>query len=137
MIIDNGDIHEQVRELFPQGVDKALEVVGAATVKDTLKSVNAWGEVTVVGLLGGAPVIENFNLMGDLPNTVKLSFFSSGMLGTPALPLSESPLNWIATQVEQGHIPSIIGQHFTIDEIKKAHQLLEANTAQGKIVVSF
>lgn len=137
VVIDNGDIHQEILTIYPDGVNKVLEVVGAATVKDSLKAVSKWGEVTVVGLLGGLPVIEKFNLMGDLPNTVKLSFFSSGMLGTPDMPLSESPLNWIAKQIEQGIMPSIIAKKFDFSEIKQAHELLESNTANGKIVVSF
>ncbi|MGJ8690981.1 MAG: zinc-binding dehydrogenase [Thalassotalea sp.] len=137
VIIDNGEIQQQVRAILPNGVNKALEVVGAATVKDTLQAISPWGEVAVVGLLGGAPIIENFNLMADLANTVKLSFFSSGMLGSENLPLSEAPLNWIAQQIEQGKMPNIIAKKFNIDEIVQAHQLLESNTANGKIVVSF
>ncbi|WP_111980326.1 zinc-binding dehydrogenase [Algibacillus agarilyticus] len=137
VVIDNGDISEQVRALYPAGVDKCLEVVGAATVKDSMKAISPWGQVTVVGLLGGAPVIENFNLMGDLPNTIKLSFFSSGMLGTDAMPLNESPLNWVAQQIAAGTIPSIIASEFKVDDIVEAHQLLDSNKAGGKIVVSF
>ena len=52
VVIDDGEIHEQVRRHAPQGVHHALEVVGAATVKDTLKCVRHWGEVAVIGLLG-------------------------------------------------------------------------------------
>lgn len=137
VVQDNGSIHEEVRKHFPQGVDKALEVVGAATVKDTLKAVRHWGQVCVVGLLGGGPVIENFNLMGDLPNTVKLSFFSSGLLGSAQMPLTDSPLNWIAKQVHQGAMPSLITKNFDLADIQAAHRLMDSNIAFGKIVVSF
>lgn len=137
VLIDNGQIAEQLREIFPDGVDNALEVVGAATVKDSMKCVKLWGNVAVIGLLSGPPVLENFNLMGDLPNTVNLSFFSSGLLGTDKLPLSEAPLNWIASQIESGKIPSHLAQKFHVEEIHKAHQLLDSSTANGKIVVSF
>ena len=136
VVIDDGAIQEAIRALAPNGVDNALEIVGAATVKDTLKCVRRWGQVVVVGLLSGAPVLESFNLMGDLPGTVKLSFFSSGLLGTEALPLKESPLNWIADQVACGRIPSTIGNTFHIEEIREAHRLLDHGTANGKIVVT-
>jgi len=137
VVIDDGDIHEKVREIVPAGVDNALEVVGAKTVKDTLKSVRSWGQVVVIGLLSGPPVLESFNLMGDLPNTVKLSFFSSGMLGTPALPLQGSPLNDIARAVKSKAIPSGIGKTFAIEDIQAAHCELDKGSAGGKIVVSF
>jgi NADPH:quinone reductase len=137
VVIDDGAIHEKVKAIVPQGVDHALEIVGAATVKDTLKSVRPWGQVVVVGLLSGPPVLESFSLMGDLPGTVKLSFFSSGILGTEALPLKESPLNFIADQVASGKIPSTIGKIFHVENIQEAHRCLDRGTANGKIVVLF
>jgi NADPH:quinone reductase-like Zn-dependent oxidoreductase len=137
VVMDDGAIHDKVKTIVPKGVDNAIEIVGAATVKDTLTCVRPWGQVVVVGLLSGPPVLESFNLMGDLPGAVRLSFFSSGLLGTEILPLKDSPLNWIADQVASGGIPSTIGKTFHVDEIQKAHRLLDAGTANGKIVVSF
>lgn len=134
VIIDKGNVREEVRAILPEGVDKALEIVGASTVVDTMKAIKPWGEVTVVGLLGGAPVIENFGLMSDLPSSVKLSFFQSGMLGNE-LPLEESPLNWVADQILEGKMPSIISQVFKYEDTKKAHSLMDANQANGKLVV--
>lgn len=137
VVIDDGDIHEKIKALVPAGVDNALEIVGAATVKDTLKSIRPWGQVVVVGLLGGPPILDSFNLMADLPNTVKLSFFSSGMLGSPALPLCESPLSEIADAVEKGLISSSIGKTYSVENIQEAHCELDKGTAGGKIVVMF
>jgi len=137
VVIDDGDIHEKVRSILPEGVNNALEVVGAATLKDTLKAIRPWGQVAMVGLLSGLPVLESFNLMGDLPGTVKLSFFSSGLFGTDTLPLKESSLNWVVAQVVNGNIPNTIAKTFKIEDIQVAHRLLDSGTANGKIVVSF
>lgn len=137
VVIDDGAIHEKVKAIVPEDVDNALEIVGAATVKDTLKCIRPWGQVVVVGLLGGPPVLESFNLMGDLPGTVKLSFFSSGLLGTEALPLKESPLNAIVEKVASGGIPGTLAKTFNVEDIQEAHRLLDSGTAYGKIVVSF
>lgn len=137
VVIDDGEIHEYVKEIVPSGVNNAIEIVGAQTVKDTLKAVRPWGQVVVVGLLSGPPVLESFHLMGDLPNTVKLSFFGLGLLGSEALPLQDSPLNDIADAVANGVIPSGIGKTFAIEDIEEAHRLLDSGTAGGKIVVSF
>lgn len=137
VVLDDGAVSEKVREIVPEGVNYALEVVGAGTVKDTLKSIALFGEVVVVGLLSGPPVIDAFNLMGDLPSTVKLSFFSSGLLGSPALNLDTSPLNAIADKVHNGEIPSTVTEIFNVADIQAAHRLLDAGTANGKIVVTF
>ncbi len=137
VVVDDGNIHEKVKAIFPEGVNNALEIVGAATLKDTFKSIRQWGHVVVVGLLGGTTVLESFNLMGDLPNTVRLSFFSSGLFGTATCPLNESPLNWVVKQVADGNIPDIVAKTFKVEDIQQAHRLLDSGTANGKIVVSF
>ena len=43
LIIDNGNIKEQVKDLFPDGVDKVLELVGTRTLKDSLKCIKLEG----------------------------------------------------------------------------------------------
>lgn len=135
VIIDDGKVGEKVRAIYPDGVDKALEIVGASTVVDTMQAIRSWGEVAVVGLLGGAPIIENFGLMSDLPSSVKLSFFQSGMLGSDVMPLEESPLDWVAEKMVNGEMPTITSQVFEYEEIKKAHALMDSNQANGKLVV--
>lgn len=135
VLTDNGNIHERVKSIAPKGIDNAIEIVGAATLSDTAKCIKPWGEVVVVGLLGGPPVLKSFNLMTDLPNTVKLSFFNSQLLGTDDLPLKDSPLNMIAEMAANGRIPSTLARVFPFDEIQEAHKLLDSGQAGGKIVI--
>jgi NADPH2:quinone reductase len=135
VLVDAGEISGPLREAAPQGIDAALEVVGAATVLDTLKALKPYGDAVVIGLLGGPPVLESLNLMGDLPQATRLSFFGSGMLGTPALPLSDAPLRWIADRIAKGETPSLRVRSFAFDDIQRAHALIESNRALGKLVV--
>jgi len=135
VIIDSGEIADSVREITPEGVDKALEIVGASTLKDSLKTVRHWGEVAVIGQLGGSLQVEHLGLTSDLPNTVKMSFFSSGLLGSAQLPLDKSPLNWIAEQVHQGGMPDITAEVFQAEDIRTAHTKMDENRAFGKLVV--
>ena len=137
VVIDDGEIHEKVKAICPKGADKAIELVGAGTVLDSMNSLRHWGELCFVGFLGGPPIIEKLHLMNDLPNTVKLSFFGSGLLGSDALPITEAPLNWIADKLSSGDIPSLHAKTFNISEIQEAHRFLESNTALGKIIVTF
>jgi len=137
VLIDDGAIAEQVRSIFPDGVDKAIEIVGAATVKDSMQAIKNRGEIVVTGLLGGSTTLEQFNLLGDLPNSVKLSFFGSGTLGSPDTPpLDDSPLNWIAQQVHLGLMPDITAEVFPFEDIRKAHAHMEDNRTFGKRVVT-
>ena len=135
VIIDSGEVSDQVRVAAPEGVDVVLEVVGAATVRDSLKALKPFGTAVVIGLLGGAPVLESLHLMNDLPAATRLAFFPSGLFGTAALPASDAPLKWIAGQVASGAMPSLRVQTFDFDDVRRAHSLIESDRAIGKLVV--
>ncbi len=135
IVVDSGEIATQLREIAPVGVDAVLEVVGASTLRDSIKTVRPFGGVSVIGLLGGPPALEQFHLMQDLPGAVRLNFFGSGMLGTSALPLHESPLPWIANEIAAGRMPSLRSGTFDFDDIRRAHSLIESNRALGKLVI--
>ena len=135
VIIDSGEISESLRAAAPEGIDVVLEVVGAATVRDSLKSLKPFGTAVVIGLLSGAPTLDQFHLMNDLPNATRLAFFGSGLLGTPALPLADAPLKWIAEQIENGTMPSLLVKTFEFNEVRSAHSLIESDRALGKLVV--
>jgi len=135
VVVDTGVIAGDVRQLPPEGVDAALEVVGATTLRDTVKTLRPFGAVSVIGLLGWPPALESFHLMQDLPAAVRLNVFPSGLLGTAALPLSESPLPWIAQDLAKGHLPSTHARTFDFDGVRQAHSLMESDRALGKLVV--
>ena len=135
VLVDDGDIAASVRTIVPEGVDAALEVVGAATLRDTIKTLRAFGAVNVVGLIGGPAALERFHLMQDLPAATQLSFFPSGLLGTPALPLRDSPLLWIAQEVAARRMPSLRTETFDFDDVPRAHCVMESDRALGKLVV--
>lgn len=135
VIVDSGEVADAVRQMIPEGVDAALEVIGAATLRDTVKALRPFGAVSVIGLLGGPPVLEQFHLMQDLPAAVRLSFMPSGLLGTLAMPLQESPLEWVAQEIAEGRMPSLLTQTFDFDDVRRAHSVMESDRALGKLVV--
>jgi len=135
VIVDSGEVADAVRQMIPEGADAALEVIGAATLRDTVKALRPFGAVSVIGLLGGPPVLEQFHLMQDLPAAVRLSFMPSGLLGTSAIPLQESPLEWVAQEIAEGRMPSLLTQTFDFDDVRRAHSVMESDRALGKLVV--
>ncbi|ADP17027.1 zinc-binding dehydrogenase family protein 8 [Achromobacter xylosoxidans A8] len=135
VIVDTGAVAGTARRNFPDGIDAALEVVGAATLRDTASALRPFGAVAVVGLLGGPPLLEQFNLMADLPPAVRLSFFPSQLFGTPALPLDKAPLRSIADDIARKRLPSLLERTFAFDEVRQAHALIEGGRAPGKLVV--
>ncbi|MCD2176157.1 zinc-binding dehydrogenase [Rhizobium sp. C4] len=134
-LVDDGAIADQVRDVASGGVDAALEVVGAATLRDTIRAVRPFGGVAVIGLLGGPPVLENFHLMQDLPGAINLAFFPSGLFGTDALPLGDAPLAAIAHDMAEGRIPSLVSRIFDFGDVPVAHGHMESNRGLGKLVV--
>jgi NADPH2:quinone reductase len=135
VVIDSGEVAQDVVNLVPGGVDAVLEVIGAATLRDSVKALKPFGTAVVIGLLGGPASLERLELMSDLPGATRIAFFGSGLVGTPALPISASPLPWIAERIAAGSIPSLRVQTFDFDEIQKAHRLIESDRALGKLVV--
>ncbi|HEV7913205.1 MAG TPA: zinc-binding dehydrogenase [Albitalea sp.] len=135
VVVDKGAIAESVREIAPAGVDAALDIVGASTLLDTIKALRPFGAVSVVGLLGGPPVLNQFHLMQDLPGAVQLSFFTSGLVGTPAMPIQDSPLAWIARETAARRMPSLGTMTFDFDDVRRAHSVMESDRALGKLVV--
>ena len=73
--------------------------------------------------------------MQDLPNAIRLSFFPSGLLGTAALPLIDSPLGAIAAGIAAGRIRSLRVRTFDFGQVREAHALMESDRVLGKLVV--
>jgi NADPH:quinone reductase-like Zn-dependent oxidoreductase len=66
---------------------------------------------------------------------VYLTFFGSFVFGTPGFPLSDVPLQEIARQVAAGRLKAKPSRVFRFEEIREAHRVMEANEADGKMVV--
>jgi len=66
---------------------------------------------------------------------VYLTFFASFVFGTPGFPLSDVPLHEIAKKVEQGKFQAKPSRVFRFEDIRETHRLMEANEANGKMVV--
>lgn len=45
VFVDDGDIAAKVREVFPRGVDRVLELIGTTTLQDSLKYASLGGIV--------------------------------------------------------------------------------------------
>ncbi|TWD93253.1 NADPH:quinone reductase-like Zn-dependent oxidoreductase [Neobacillus bataviensis] len=129
VLLDDESLAEQLFSLFPNGVNKVLELVGTITLKDSLRILSEHGILCMTGILGGEWVLENFEPMVDIPSGRYFTQFDSGVNFNKKL------LDELFNHIEQHKIKVPIAQVFSLDEIHKAHQLMENNTANGKIVV--
>ena len=122
VVIDNGSVVEKLKELYPQGVDKVLELVGN-TLPDSVRCARQGGKICQVGVVGG-------NMDKALPAGATYEFYGGEQEDFHAMPLEK-----LVNQVVDGELPVQIGKTFHIDEIVEAHRTMELNKAGGKIVV--
>ncbi len=130
VVIDNGEVSELVREIFPQGVDKVLELIGTTTLKDSLKSIALKGMVCMTGILGNEWSMKRFTPMGDIPSLGRLTVYMGESKN-----LSKELLQEFIDEVENGSIKLTIDKVFSLNEVSDAHRYMEDNRAKGKIVV--
>jgi NADPH:quinone reductase-like Zn-dependent oxidoreductase len=130
VFIDTGSIAEQVKEVFPGGVDKVLELIGTTTLSDSLRSAKQRGIVCMTGMVGNKWSFDNFSPMDEIPTAVGLTTYSGG-----AEDFMLTPLEQLAEQIAAGSLQVQIGRTFQLDDIVQAHRCMEENQAGGKIVV--
>lgn len=129
ILIDNGTIADQVRQKFPGGVDKLLEMVGTVTVRDSLRCIRQGGIACMTGILGNSWTITD-NPMELIPTGVSLTTFASSNEEVAKIPFSA-----LAQSIAEGDLEFPIHKVFKIDDIVEAHRTMEANEALGKLVV--
>jgi NADPH:quinone reductase-like Zn-dependent oxidoreductase len=130
VFIDNGEIAGDVRQEFPGGVDKVLELVGTTTLLDSLQSTARFGSVCMTGMVGNAWELHQFSPMGAIPSTVNLTTYSGG-----SQDFIDTPLQTVVNEIAAGRMTPRIGRVFRLDDIVAAHRCMEDNAAGGKIVV--
>lgn len=130
VLLDDENIHEAVRKLYPAGVDNVLELVGITTLKDSLKCIKPKGTVCMTGILGGSWTMNEFTPMGDIPSLGRLTVYMG-----EASNLGKAQLQEFIDAVAKGAIKLNIDKTFRLDQIVEAHQYMESNQATGKLVV--
>ena len=127
VIVDNGNIINDLFKLFPDGVDKILELVGSSTIKNSLQLLAVSGILCMTGILGGW-VIDEFEPLVDIPSGRYFTTFESSKVDVKLL-------TDLFELIAKKQLFPIISKVFTLDEIAEAHAFLEENTANGKVVV--
>lgn len=118
-----------------KGIDAVLDLVGNSTILDSLDMLRRGGTACLAGWLGGLDPIGDFNPLLRMASGVNWNFFGSFVFGTPGFPLSDVPLQDIARQVADGRLTAKPARVFTFDQIRDAHQAMEAGESGGKMVV--
>ena len=130
VLIDDGQVAAQVRQIFPDGADAALELVGTPTLPDTLRSVRVHGVVCFTGMLSNQWTVRDFYPIDYLPRGVRLTAYGGEAADLPP-PLLQGFLDSLAA----GTAVVPIGRVYRIDQVVQAHADMEANRVSGKLVV--
>jgi NADPH:quinone reductase-like Zn-dependent oxidoreductase len=130
VLIDDGPLASRVREIAPEGVDAALDLVGTPTLFDCLHATRVHGTVCMSGMLSDQWTLPDFYPTGDIPSGVRLTGYTGDATNLPP-----SVLQDFLDAVAAGDATVPIGRIFRLDEIQEAHRVMEAGTAGGKIVV--
>jgi NADPH:quinone reductase-like Zn-dependent oxidoreductase len=131
VLIDDGDVARQVREILPGGADAALELVGTPTLPDTLRSIRVHGVVCFSGMLSNQWTVPDFYPMDYLPTGVRLTAYKGDPPDLPPQVLQD-----FLDAVAAGTAAVPIGRVYRFDQIVEAHADMEENRASGKLVVT-
>ncbi|WP_439698249.1 zinc-binding alcohol dehydrogenase family protein [Mucilaginibacter sp. AW1-7] len=130
VMIDNGDLTTQIHAVYPFGINKVLELIGTATLKDSLSCAAPGGIVCMTGMLAEQWSFNEFAPMEYIPATVSLTVYDSGQIRVDVKNFQQ-----FIRDVEAGEIKLPVGRTFILADIAAAHQLMDSNAAGGKVVV--
>ncbi|MFE9790046.1 zinc-binding dehydrogenase [Nocardia salmonicida] len=130
-VIDDGKIADRVRQLFPDGVDAALELVGGLALSDTLHAVRPGGTGCFTGSLSDQWIIPDFNAFAVIPVGVRLTVY-----GGDAKDLPPAVFDHQLRSIAEGRLaPAIAKVYHGLDQVRQAHTDLIAGGTPGKHVV--
>jgi NADPH:quinone reductase-like Zn-dependent oxidoreductase len=129
-LVDDGRVAAQVREIVPDGVDSALELVGTPTLPDTLRATRVHGVVCFTGMLSNQWTVPDFYPIEYLPRGVRLTAYGGDAGDLPA-----PVLQGFIDDVASGDAIVPIHRTYRLDQIAQAHADMEAGRATGKLVV--
>lgn len=107
--------------------DKALELIGPATLKNTFTHISEGGIVCSTGQLGGVWNLDLEPIM-ELPANGYLTSFYSGNV-------SSDKLNRMLQFIEDHHVNAAPEKVFALEQTADAHRYLESSRSFGKTVI--
>ena len=116
------------------GVQVILDPVGANYLEDNMKSLTLEGRLVMIGLMGGAKTSINLGLL----MMKRLRIIGSTLRAQP-IPKKTEIMNNLNENIwpllESGDIKPIIDTVIPIEEVDKAHKLMESNQTFGKVIL--
>ena len=121
-VLDDGTLAGKVK------TTKALELVGAKSIRDTLRCMVRGGIVCHTGLLGGVYTLDGFDPIKEIPNGVYLTGFFSNYP-------TQQTIDEIFAFLNGHKLEPCFGECFDFEHIREACIALDSGKVNGKIVV--
>jgi NADPH:quinone reductase len=129
-LLDDETLPDAIRAIAPDGLDAALEFVGATALPDTLSLIRPGGTVCFVGALNGTWTIPDFDPF-TIPTGVRLTSYAGEAEDLPA-----DALDRYLRAIEAGTMNVVIaGVYSGLDGVATAHRAFEHARRPGKNVV--
>lgn len=129
VLVDDGEVAKAVRSIAPNGVDGALELVGAPTLRDTLRACRPGGTTCFTGMLSNKWIVEQFYPIDFIPTGVRLTAYGGGARNLPSDVLAD-----IAAAIHRGEFDWPV-EVYAMEDIARAHDDMEHNRLAAKQVV--
>ena len=121
-LLDDGSLAGKVK------ATKVLELVGPATLRDSLRCVYRGGIVCNTGILGGEYYLNGFDPIKEIPNGVYLAGFFSNYP-------TQRTIDEIFAFIKEHGLQPKIGEVYPFADIKRACVDMEHGKVNGKIVI--
>ncbi|GAA3085000.1 alcohol dehydrogenase catalytic domain-containing protein [Streptomyces rectiviolaceus] len=129
-VVDDGRIADKVRDLVPQGVDAALELVGCTALPDTFGCVRVHGTVCFTGALAGGWSIPDFTPF-MIPSGVQLTSYAGEAADLPPQVFQQQ-----LQAITDGRLKTPVAKTYPgLEQVRDAQADVESGTTPGKHVV--
>ncbi|MGH3447115.1 MAG: NAD(P)H-quinone oxidoreductase [Nocardioidaceae bacterium] len=129
------DFAEEVRRLEPAGANVILDIMGAAYLGRNVDALATEGRLVVIGLQGGAKGELNLRkLLGKRAAVIATSLRARPRPEKAAIVASVTKHVW--PLLAEGKVRSVIHDRIPLEEVRRAHELLESSEHIGKLVLT-
>ena len=107
------------------GVDHVIDVGGSETLEESIKSLKPFGQISLIGILGGSTA--NINLLPILMQNIKIQGILVG---------SKNAFESMSKTIEINNLKPVINHVFGFTEYKEAIKSLKSGSQFGKICIN-
>lgn len=129
------DFVEEVRSFSDDGADVILDIVGAAYLGRNVEALARQGRLVVIGLQGGTKGELNLSTLMQK----RAAIISTTLRHRPAeekAAIMASVRDNVWPLVAAGSVRPLVHEVFSVDDVARAHELVDSGTQIGKVVIT-